>query len=158
MDSRYLESRPILPRMLTYIMAAVLMSTVAFMVFSEYILRTDMPSWAIPVVAAVFVIIIVASYMMRFTVNVGDDAIEIRYAVKKMRIPLDEVIDSRVGELALIRNYDRWSLKGVKHKAYMAIGEDDGVALKLTGKRVLVLSSTDAESLYAAVPKDEATE
>ena len=55
----------------------------------------------------------------------------------------------------MIRSYDGWNLKGVKHKAYMAIGEDLGVAVKLTAKRVMVLSSAEPEALYDVLPKEE---
>ena len=49
MDPLYRESRPILPRNLAYLSAAVLIATLAFMVFSEYVLDAHMPSGTIPV-------------------------------------------------------------------------------------------------------------
>ncbi|MBQ8373347.1 MAG: hypothetical protein IJX35_03435, partial [Candidatus Methanomethylophilaceae archaeon] len=65
------------------------------------------------------------------------------------------VIDRRVGEIAAIKSYDNWNLKGVKHRSYVAIGEDNGVAVKLTGKRVLVLSSVDPQSIAELLPRDD---
>ncbi len=155
MDPKYQEKRPILPLQLTYVLTAVLVATVAFMVFSRFVLDTAMPTWAIPVVALVFAIIIVGCFTLKFSVVITEDAIDVQYAVKKLHIPMDEVIDRRVGEIAAIKSYDNWNLKGVKHRSYVAIGEDDGVALKLTGKRVLVLSSVDPQSIAELLPRDD---
>ena len=144
-----------MPLQLTYILAGVLVATVVFMVFSRYVLNTVMPDWAIPVVAVVFAIIIVLSFIGRFSVKVTDDAVDVQYFFKKIHIPMEEVIDRRAGEISAIKSYDRWNLKGVKHKAYTALGEDEGVAWKLTGKRVLVLSSKDPQTLQDLLPKDD---
>lgn len=155
MDPKFEETRPIMPFQLTCVLGVVLVATVVFMMFSRYILGTDMPSWATPVVSAVFAVIIALCYLSRFSVTVTDDALDVQYFLKRTYIPLEEVIDRRPGELSAIKNYDRWNLKGVKHKAYTAIGEDEGVALKLTGKRVLVLSSADPQALVAVLPRDD---
>jgi hypothetical protein len=66
-----------------------------------------------------------------------------------------EIFDSRQGELALIRSYSAWDLKGVKHKAYMAVGDDLGVAMKLTGKRVVTVSVQDPEAMAKHLPREE---
>ena len=121
MDPKYQEKRPILPLQLTYVLTAVLVATVAFMVFSRFVLDTAMPTWAIPVVALVFAIIIVGCFTLKFSVVITEDAIDVQYAVKKLHIPMDEVIDRRVGEIAVIKSYDNWNLKGVKHRSYVAI-------------------------------------
>lgn len=158
MDPRFLESRPLLPRQLSYVLAGTLVATVAFMAVSKYMMGVAMPGWAIPVVGVLFAAIIVLSFVLKLTVSVGEDGLDVRYAFRHLHFPWDEIIDTRMGELALIRSYDRWNLKGVKHKAYMVIGEDLGVAIKLTAKRVLVLSSEDPEALYDVLPKEEETE
>lgn len=155
MDPIYRESDPILPRPLLYALAAVLIATVAFMAIMEFAMDTDMPSWSLPLTAVVFVLIIVIAAAMGMTVTIDGEAIRVSYAFRKVEVPLSEVIDSRYGELGAIRSYSAWNLKGVKHKAYMRIGEDDGVAMKLTGRRVLVVSSKDPEALCALLPKDE---
>ncbi len=155
MDPRFEETRPIMPFQLTYILAGVLVATVVFMIFSKYVLDTVMPGWAIPAVAIVFILIIALSFVGRFSVQVTEDAVDVQYFFKKIHIPMDEIIDRRSGEISAIKSYDRWNLKGVKHKAYTAIGEDEGVALKLTGKRVLVLSSKDPQTLQDLLPRDD---
>ena len=144
-----------MPLQLTYVLTAVLVATVAFMVFSRFVLDTAMPTWAIPVVALVFAIIIVGCFTLKFSVVITEDAIDVQYAVKKLHIPMDEVIDRRVGEIAVIKSYDNWNLKGVKHRSYVAIGEDDGVAVKLTGKRGRVLYAVDPQTIAELLPRDD---
>ena len=75
------------------------------------------------------------------------------FAVTGM-LPMDQIIDSRMGETAKIRNYGGYNLKGVKHSFYSAIGEEEGVAMKITGKRVVVVSCIEPESVYRLLPKD----
>lgn len=152
MEPLYRESRPILPRNLTYLVAVVLVATLAFMAFSEYVLNTDMASWMIPVSAVVFVIVIVILYILRMDVDVYPDKVVIRHAFRTIEVGREEVIEVRHGELTEIRNYGNWNLKGVKHRAYTRVGDDDGVAMKLMGKRVVVFSASDADKAAAAVP------
>lgn len=155
MESKYLESRPIMPRQLTYVLSAVFAATVVFMAFSSVFLDVSMPVWAIPAVAVVFALIIAGCFILRFTVGITDDSVDVVYAFRKLRIPLDEIIDRRTGEILHIKSYDKWNLKGVKYITYSAIGDDEGIALKLTGKRVLVLSSRDPEAMAALIPHEE---
>lgn len=152
MEPLYRESRPILPRNLTYLVAVVLVATLAFMVFSEYVLNTEMASWMIPVSAVVFVIVIVILYILRMDVEVYPDKVVIKHAFRTIEVRREEVIEVRHGELTEIRNYGNWNLKGVKHRAYTRVGDDDGVAMKLMGKRVVVFSASDADSAAAVVP------
>lgn len=152
MEPLYRESRPILPRNLTYLVAVVLVATLAFMVFSEYVLNTDMPSWMVPVSAVIFVVVIVVLYILRMDVEIYPDKVVIRHAFRTIEIMREEVIEVRHGELTEIRNYGNWNLKGVKHRAYTRIGDDDGVAMKLMGKRVVVFSASEAERAAGLVP------
>ena len=151
MDASFRESRPILPKNLFLILTAVLLSTLAFMAVMVLFLHSDMPAWSLPVTAVLFMAIIVLCALMRLTVECTDDALTVRFIVRKVEIPYSEIIDKRCGELGDIRNYGSWNLKGVSHKTYSVIGDDMGVALKLLGKRVVVVSSQDAEGLFRTV-------
>ena len=131
MDPLYRESRPILPRNLAYLSAAVLIATLAFMVFSEYVLDAHMPSWTIPVTAVVFVIIIVVLLVLRMDLEVYPDKVVITHAFRKTVVEGREILDVRSGDLTEIRNYGGWNLKGVKHRTFSRIGDDEGVALKV---------------------------
>jgi len=152
MGTTFKESRPILPKKLFLMLTAVLLSTLAFMAIMVLFLNSQMPPWSLPVTAILFMVIVVLSALMKLTVECTDDSVCIRYLVKKVVIPYKEIIDKRYGELEEIRNYGSWNLKGVSHKTYSVIGDEMGVALKLLGKRVVVVSSQDAKSLFEAVP------
>lgn len=152
MEPLYRESRPILPRNLTYLVAVVLIATLAFMVFSEYVLDTEMASWMIPVSAVIFIVVIVALLILRMDVEVYEDRVVVKHAFRNMEFGRQEILEVRHGELTAIRNYGNWNLKGVKHRAYTRIGDDEGVAMKLTGKRVVVFSTSEPERVAGMVP------
>lgn len=155
MDPLHHESGPILPRQLLYALSAILIATVAFMALSGPLMGVEYPSWMLPLTAAVFVLIILMAAVLRLTVDVYEDRLVIAYAVRRIEIPVNEVLDRREGELTAIRNYSNWNLKGVKHRAYVRIGDESGVAIKLTGKRVVVVSSADPVGLSSMLPRNE---
>lgn len=154
MEVLYRESRPILPRPLLYLTILVSVAMLAFMAVSKYILNTDMPDWMIPVTAVLLAIIVAFCAIIRFDLEVTDEHVKIVHTFRKVIIPMDQIIDSRMGETAKIRNYGGYNLKGVKHSFYSAIGEEEGVAMKITGKRVVVVSCIEPESVYRLLPKD----
>lgn len=153
MEPLYRESRPILPRNLAYLAAAVLIATLAFMVFSQYVLDTQMPSWTIPASAIIFVIIIVVLLVLRLDLEVYEDRVEITYVFRRTVVRGEEVIDVRKGDLTEIRNYGNWNLKGVKHRSFSRVGDDEGVAMKLMGKRVVVVSTSEPEKVFGLIPR-----
>ena len=153
MEPLYRESRPILPRNLAYLAAVVLIATLAFMVFSQYVLDTQMPSWTIPASAVIFAVIIVVLLVLRLDLEVYGDRVEITYVFRRTVIEGSEVIDVRRGDLTEIRNYGNWNLKGVKHRSYSRIGDDEGVAMKLMGKRVVVVSTSEPETVFGLIPR-----
>ena len=120
MEPLYRESRPIMPRNLTYLVAAVLLATLAFMALSESLTGAGMPVWMIAASAVVFIIIIVALLVLRLDLVIYGDRV--------------------------------WNLKGVKHRSYTRIGDECGIAMKVTGKRVVVVSTQDPEAAAGAVP------
>lgn len=154
MDPVYRESRPILPRNLTILVAVVLLATVAFMLFSDAFLGTDYPIWMPVVTAVVFIVFIVFFLFAKLDLEVYDDRVEIVYVLRRVTIDAKEIIDVRHGDLTAIRNYANWNLKGVKHRTYSRIGDEGGVAMKVTGKRVVVVSSEDPERVAGLIPGD----
>ena len=88
-------------------------------------------------------------------ITVYDDSIEMKYAIMKTSIPKEQIIDTRTGELNIIKNYSDWTLKGVKYKTYSVIGLDTGIGLKVTGKRVFFMSAEDPEHIASLLPKEE---
>ncbi len=154
MDPSFQESRMVLPKNLTLLLTAVLIVTIISMAFTKLWYYQAMNEWAIYACAIIFAIAIAVCFLMRYSVTVYEDKIEVFYIAKKTVVPMDEIIDTKVGEISIIKNYANWNLKGVKYRTYSAVGDDYGVGLKLTGKRVLYLSSKDHEALYALLPKE----
>ncbi len=155
MDPAYLESRVVLPRNLTIILTLVLLATWAFMTGYKYLYYPDIPDAAIIGSGIVFIIGCAICFLWKFSITVYDDRIEMKYAFMTTSIPKEQIIDTRVGELNIIKNYSDWTLKGVKYKTFSAIGEDMGIGLKVTGKRVFFMSTTDPEAIAALLPKEK---
>ncbi len=158
MDTSFRESRPILPKKLFLLLTAVLLSTLAFMAIMVFFLHSDMPPWCLPVTGILFMAIIMVCALMKLTVECTDEEVRIQYTVKKVVIPYTDIIDKKCGDLGDIRNYGSWNLKGVSHKTYSVIGDEMGVALKLLGKRVVVISSEDAKKLFKVIPVEKKEE
>ena len=153
MDPSFKESRPIIPRRLSMILGAVLLLTVGFMAAMRAAGDMDMPSWAIPVTLVAFLAVIAICALPRLEVECSDGKVRIRYALKRMEIPFGDIIDKKRGDINEIRNYGSWNLKGVKHMTYAAVGDERGVAMKLAGKRVVVVSCEDADALFDVLPQ-----
>ena len=154
MESSYQESRMILPKNLAILLSAMLVVTWIAMVVTKYA-YSDLPTVALIICGVVFAICVILCFAMRFSITVYDDRIEIFYIVKRTTIPKSEIITTRTGEINLIKNYSDWNLKGVKYKTYSGIGEEMGIGLKVTGKRVFYLSSKDPEAIAALLPKED---
>jgi len=155
MESSYQESRMLLPKNLAILLSAMFVITWIAMIVTKLVYYQDVSTVAIIAIGVFFAVCIVMCFAARFSVTVYDDRLEIFYIVKKTVIPKSEIITTRVGELNLIKNYSDWTLKGVKYKTYAAVGEDMGIGLKVTGKRVFHLSSKDPEAIAALLPKGE---
>ena len=155
MDPTFHESRNILPRQLAILLSLVMAATLGFLSYTSYGMDLGTPSWAVPVFAVITVVVIIIANILVLEVSVYDDRVDVMYCFKRMSFPFEEIIDSRDGELGDIRNYSKWSLKGVSHKAYTVVGDDEGVALKLTGKRVVVFSTAERATVAALIPRKD---
>ena len=144
----------ILPKNLAILLSAMLVVTWIAMVVTKYA-YSDLPTMALIICGVIFAVCVVLCFAMRFSITVYDDRIEIFYIVRRTTIPKSEIITTRTGEINLIKNYSDWNLKGVKYKTYSAIGEEMGIGLKVTGKRVYYLSSKDPEAIAALLPKED---
>lgn len=154
MEPSYRESRMILPKNLAIIAALMLIASYAAILVTDYFY--DCSSDAINIACGVvFLIAIVICFALRFTTEIYGDRIELKYIVKKTVIPFEQIIETKTGELNIIKSYTAWSLKGVKYHTYSAVGEDMGVGLKVTGKRVYYFSTTDPDTVASLLPKGE---
>lgn len=155
MDPVYQESHMVLPKNLAFITAGIFAATLLFMIVYKFAFYPDMPAVAIVCVAISFILVCLVCFLLKFTVSVYDDRIEMRYAFSTTSIPREQIIDTRTGELNIIKNYSDWTLKGVKYKTYSVIGLDLGIGLKVTGKRVFFMSAEDPEHIASLLPKEE---
>jgi len=155
MDPVYQETHTILPKNLSIILAAILGATWLFMAVYKYMFYPDIPDMAVFGTLIVFAIICLICFLMRFSVDVFDDRIEMKYLFMTTSIPKEQIIDTRIGELNIIKNYSDWTLKGVKYKTYSVIGLEMGIGLKVTGKRVFFMSAEDPEKIASLLPKEE---
>ncbi len=145
-DAVYSEENPLLPRNLTYVLAAVLIVAVVAMPIS------GAETWMTVASALIFAIAIVFCLIAKLRVDVYPDRMEVTYLFRTRIYGKDEMLEKRCGELADIRSYSNWDLKGVKRLNYTRIGEDSGVAIKVRGMRVVTVSSQNPESLFASIP------
>lgn len=150
-DSAYVEKSPILPRMLTYVLSAVLLATLACMAVTS----SSLPTWMLTTTAVVFIIVIAVAFWASLSVKVTSEKIVVRYIIKTYEVTRDMILDKRCGELGEIRSYSNWSLKGVKHQNFARVGEDGGVALKIKGMRVMTISSANHEELFSRIPVED---
>ncbi|MBE6523769.1 MAG: hypothetical protein E7Z65_02700 [Thermoplasmata archaeon] len=155
MDPVYQESHMVLPKNLAFITAGIFAATLLFMIVYKFVFYPDMPAMAIVCIAISFILVCLVCFLLKFTISVYDDRIEMKYAFSTTSIPLEQIIDTRTGELNIIKNYSDWTLKGVKYKTYSVIGLDLGIGLKVTGKRVFFMSAEDPERIASLLPKEE---
>lgn len=153
MDPKFRESRPVLPRQLAIILTLTLLATLAFMALMPYFTSSNMPGWMLGVTAVLFIIVIAVSFIPKMDVEVFDDSLVITHIFRKIEIPFEEILDKKFGSVYQIRNYGSYNLKGVKHRFYSVIGDDDGVAVKLTENRVVVFSTPNAQEIHDMLPE-----
>lgn len=145
----------VLPKNLAFITAGIFAATLLFMIVYKFVFYPDMPTLAIAGIAISFILVCLVCFLLKFTVSVYDDRIEMKYAFSTTSIPKEQIIDTRTGELNIIKNYSDWTLKGVKYKTYSVIGLDLGIGLKVTGKRVFFMSAEDPERIASLLPKED---
>ncbi|MBE6528552.1 MAG: hypothetical protein E7Z64_05255 [Thermoplasmata archaeon] len=155
MDPVYQESRMVLPKNLAILLAAVLAATWLFMIVNKLVFYDGMPVLAIILFGAAFAVLGAMCFLMKSSITVYEDRVVLKHILHSHEIPMEQIIDTKVGDLDVIKNYSDWTLKGVKYRTFAVIGEDRGIGLKVTGKRVFYLSSQDPEGIAALLSKDD---
>ncbi len=155
MDPQYQETRMILPKNLAIILSLMLVVTWLSIVVTKYVYYSGIPDSAIISVGAAAAVAIILVFVMKASTTVYPDRVDIMYIIRTTSIPKEQIIDTKVGELNIIKNYSNWTLKGVRYHTYSVIGEDMGIGLKVTGKRVYFLSSKDPQAIADLLPKEE---
>lgn len=151
MAGTFEETQDIMPRGIFIIMAAVLAATDIFILVCSFIESVGTPLWMFIATSAIFAAILAFLFLVKLKVSVEGDVISVRF-LRQYVIPFGEIIDSRVGDIEMIRSYSGWGIKKVTFKNLICIGYDRGISLKLTGRRVMTVSLSDPEGFAALLP------
>ena len=151
----YEETESILPRNAFIALASTLIATDIFILICTQIEEISTPFWMFTASTVIFAIPIIACYLVKLRISIDDDMIRLRL-IKTYEIRLDEIIDYKIGDISIIRNYSGWGLKGVKFKNLICVGYDLGISFKIMGKRVVTISTSDPDAVasFLAVVND----
>jgi len=145
------EVQNLLPKDAFMIMAAVLIATDAFILFSYFALPVDIQLWIFVVTSVIFAAVILFCWLVKLRIRIENGTIIIRF-IKRHVITFEEVIDHKVGDISIIRNFSGWGIKKVSFKNFICVGYDAGVSLKLTGRKVVTVSLSDPEGFASLLP------
>ena len=153
MEPIYEETERLLPRTAFIILAAMLIASDVFiLVCTQLDIGTQM--WMFYIATAVFAAIVLLFYILKLRITVDGEKITLRY-LKSTDIPLTDIIDYKIGDVDIIRNYSGWGFKNVKFKNYLCYEYERGISLKIMGKKVITFSTEDPEAIAALIPKNE---
>ena len=153
MVTTYEETEFIIPRIAFHALLFILISTDAFiLICTQLNIGTDM--WMFYVTTIIFTIIILIFYFIRLKITIDNDVLTIKY-IKKYIIPFSDIIDLKTGDVNIIKNYSGWGLKNIKFKNFICNGYENGISLKIVGKKVFTFSTSDPEGLAALLPKKQ---
>lgn len=145
------EVQDLLPKSAFLILVFVLVATAAFILICHFIESIGTSLWMFAVTTVIFVWIIIFCWLVKLRVNIKDDVISIRF-IRKYEIPFAEVIDYKVGDINIMRNYSGWGIKKVTFKNLICVGYDNGISMKLTGRRVFTISLSEPEKFASLLP------
>lgn len=149
----YQETEFLLPKTVIYILIAMLAASDVFIfICTQLNIGTDM--WMFGVSTIIFLGIIAVVYFVRLKISIDDKNISVGF-IKKTVIPLDDVIDYKIGDIDVIRNYSGWGMKNVKFRNFICHGYENGISFKVAGRLVVTMTTGDPEAMAAAIPKKE---
>jgi len=149
--NKFEEVQDLLPRNAFMMMALVLIATDVFILFWYFVGPESLPMWMFPVTTVIFGAVILICWFVKLRIRIVENTIEVGF-IKKLVIPFEQVIDHKTGDIGIIRNYSGWGIKKVSFKNYICVGYDDGVSMKLTGRRVVTVSLSDPEGFASLLP------
>jgi hypothetical protein len=148
------EVQDIIPKNAFVIMTAVLIATAAFMLICTYIESIGTPLWMFVSTSAIFAGLILFCFLVKLRIYIEDSTIHIWF-LKWYTIPFEEIIDHKVGDISIIRNYSGWGIKKVAFKNLICIGYERGVSLKLMGRKVVTVSLSDPDVFASLLPSPQ---
>lgn len=154
MTAVYEEIQNVLPKNAFIMLTAVLVATDIFLLICHFIESIGTPLWMFGATSVIFAAIILFCFFLKLKIRIEDDAVHIRF-LKRYDIPFSDIIDYKTGDIDIIRNYSGWGIKKVTFKNLISAGYDQGVSLKLMGRRVITVSVSDPETFVSFLPKPE---
>jgi len=145
------EVQCILPKNAFLIMVFVLVATDVFILLCHFIEPIGTSLWMFIATTVIFAGIIIFCWLVKLRISINDNVISLRF-IKKYEVPFAEVIDYKVGDINIMRNYSGWGIKKVTFKNLICVGYDNGVSMKLTGRRVFTISLSDPEKFVSLLP------
>jgi hypothetical protein len=151
------EIEDIIPRNTFIALLAVFVATSVFMLICTMIESINTPIWMFVVTTVIFSVMTLACYFIKMKVRIEDDIVHIQL-IKHHVIPFGDIIDHKIGDIDIIRNYSGWGFKNVKFKNMICAGYDEGVSLKVIGRMVITFSVSNPEHFVSLLPVPEKAE
>lgn len=146
------EKEDLLPRTAFIALLVIFVVSDAFLLVCTQIQEMNTPIWMFAITTVIFALIIVLVYLIKMRIVVENDVLHISL-IKEYSIPFADIIDYKTGDIDIIKNYSGWGLKSVKFKNIVCAGYEQGVTLKLMGRKVFTITTSRPEELVALLPK-----
>jgi hypothetical protein len=146
------ESESLIPRIAFIALTLVFTATSVFMLICTQ-LDLGIGILEAASVITVFAVVVLVSYVVKLRIAVEDEVLTVRM-IRKYRIPFSDIIDTKTGDIDVIRNYSGWGLKNVKFKNLICSGYEFGISIKLIGKKVMTISTSRPDELAALLHTD----
>ena len=153
--NKFEEVQDLLPKDAFMIMASVLIATDAFILFCYFVWPLGIQLWIIAATSVIFGGTILFCWLVKLRVRIENSTIVVGF-IKRHVIPFGDVIDHKVGDISIIRNFSGWGIKKVSFKNFICVGYDAGVSMKLMGRRVVTISLSDPEGFASLLPSPRA--
>jgi len=132
-------------------MASVLIATDFFILACCFIESVMVPPWMFALTSVIFGGVIIFFAALKLRVQIKDSVVTVRF-LKRYVIPFGEILDHKVDDIDVVRNFSGWGLKKVTIKNCICAGYEKGIALKVAGRKVIVISLSDPERFASLLP------
>ena len=145
----YEETELLIPKQAYYILTFTLVATAVFMIVcTTFIDEIEWPM--VLAVCIVFGFVTLLFGVLQVRIAIDEDKIAIGY-IRTLVIPMDQIIDLKTGDIDVIRNYSGWGIKKVQFKTYACHGYEQGVSLKVKGRKVVTFTTADPEKVASLI-------
>ena len=154
MAPSYEEIENLIPKNSFIALVSILVATDVFILICTQVEAVPTPFWMFTASTMIFAALILSCFFVKLRITIEDDVIRIRF-IKSYNIEFKDIIDHKIGDVSIIRNYSGWGLKNVKFKNLICVGYEMGISFKLMGRKVITISSSDPEKIASLIPITE---